>query len=156
MNDEIAIRPGTPADLDQVIAIASASNSAAHWQPSDYAKIFETKRALIVAEFQTLVVGFVVAHDIAGEWELENIAVTPAYRQNGVGKRLVLALIDEARTSNAISILLEVRESNFPARKLYERCGFQQYGRRPSYYVNPSEDAVLYRFLCRPESLKNC
>lgn len=156
MNDEIAIRRGTPADLDQVIAIASASDSAAHWQASDYSKIFETKRILIVAEFQTQVVGFVVAHDIAGEWELENIAVAPSHRQLGIGARLVSALVEEANRGNATAIFLEVRESNFPARKLYERCGFQTWGRRSNYYVNPSEDAVLYRFLCRPESLKNC
>ena len=150
------VRQGTPADLPQIIALANASQTAARWRTADYTQIFQTKRTLLIAEHGAGTVGFLVAHDIAGEWELENIVVVPAHRRRGVAKQLVQALIHEAKIRNGKFIFLEVRESNFAANRLYERCGFQQYGRRSGYYSDPPEDAILYRFLCTTESLENC
>jgi ribosomal-protein-alanine N-acetyltransferase len=54
-----------------------------------------------------------------------------------------------------VSIFLEVRESNLAAQKLYQSCGFEQYSRRKAYYSDPAEDALLYRFLCTPETREN-
>lgn len=53
------------------------------------------------------------------------------------------ALLDEAR-QNGEAVFLEVRESNMAARRLYEKLGFAETGRRRGYYANPPEDAVLY------------
>ena len=150
------VRHRVPADLPQIIEIANASRTAAHWRPVDYEQTFQTKRILLVTEADGEIVGFIVAHDIAGEWELENIVVTPAHQRRGIAKQLVQALIREAKIRNGKFIFLEVRESNTAAKRLYERCGFQQYGRRSGYYSDPQEDAVLYRFLCTPESLEKC
>ena len=44
-------------------------------------------------------------------------------------------------------VLLEVRESNTPARRLYEKLGFALEGRRPGYYQDPGEDALLFRLM---------
>jgi len=151
-----AIRRGTSADLQQVMSIASEAETAAHWRPADYGQVFSSSRILLVAEAEKKIVGFVIAHDITGEWELENVAVAVEHQCCGVGQQLLRELIRAAQSNAAKCILLEVRESNSVARKLYERCGFQQYGRRKSYYVNPSEDALLYRFLCNPAALENC
>ncbi len=150
------VRQGTPADLPRIIEIAGASRTAAHWRPADYEQIFETKRLLLVAAGDDEILGFVVAHDIAGEWELENIVVATGHQRRGVAKLLVEALIREAEIRNGKFIFLEVRESNTAAKCLYERWGFQQYGRRSGYYSGPREDAILYRFLCNPKSLENC
>ena len=152
----VTVRRGTPTDLPQIIAVAEASRTAAHWRSVDYEQIFQTKRILLIAELAAATVGFLVAHDIAGEWELENIVVAPAHQRRGSAKQLVQALIREAENRNGKFIFLEVRESNVAATCLYERCGFQQYGRRSGYYSNPAEDAVLYRYLCNPKSLENC
>jgi ribosomal-protein-alanine N-acetyltransferase len=57
------------------------------------------------------------------------------------------ALLSAARETNSDSVFLEVRESNVAARSLYEKAGFEQEGRRKSYYTNPMEDAVLYRLI---------
>ena len=54
------------------------------------------------------------------------------------------SLIAAARERKLQSIHLEVRESNNAARALYVKCGFASTGRRPKYYSNPEEDAVLY------------
>ena len=152
----VTIRLGSPADLPQIIEIANASQTAAHWRAQNYDQIFRTKRVLLLAEWNKQTVGFVVAHDLAGEWELENIVVAPAHQRRGLGKQLVHTLIREAKFRNGKFIFLEVRESNIGAKLLYERCGFQQYGRRAGYYSHPPEDAILYRFLCNPKTLENC
>jgi ribosomal-protein-alanine N-acetyltransferase len=96
-----------------------------------------------------------VARTLEGEWELENIAVTPERQRKGVGQALMRVLMEIAKLHGADVIFLEVRESNSHARILYERCGFQQSGERKSYYRNPPENAVLYRYLCNPEPLEN-
>jgi ribosomal-protein-alanine N-acetyltransferase len=54
------------------------------------------------------------------------------------------ALLDQAERAVASKIFLEVRESNLPARRLYEKHGFHETGRRRGYYQNPAEDAILY------------
>ena len=92
------------------------------------------------------VLGFLVSARIDHEWELENIVVVQGSRRNGVGRRLLEALLAEARQTNGSSVFLEVRESNVPARALYEKSGFTQAGRRRAYYQNPWEDAILYRW----------
>ncbi|HUN87780.1 MAG TPA: ribosomal protein S18-alanine N-acetyltransferase [Terriglobales bacterium] len=150
------VRSGSPADLPQIIEIANASRTAAHWRAVDYEQIFQSKRVLLVAESNSEVIGFLVAHDTVGEWELENIVVAPVHRGWGFAKQMLQRLIHEAANRNGKFIFLEVRESNAAAKRLYERCGFQQYGRRPGYYSGPVEDAILYRFLCIPKSLENC
>jgi ribosomal-protein-alanine N-acetyltransferase len=86
-----------------------------------------------------------VARHIASEWELENVVVSSTERRNGIGRRLLRALIDAASQSASESIFLEVRESNLPARRFYQKTGFQQAGVRKGYYRDPPEDAILYR-----------
>ena len=90
-------------------------------------------------------VGFIVAHRIAPEWELENIVVAADAQRKGVGRSLLRALIKHGVHTNSDAVFLEVRESNLPARSFYENAGFEQIGSRKSYYQNPLEDAILYR-----------
>jgi len=155
MSDQVTIRRGVTADVNAVTVIGQASPTAPRWQLSDYNQIIPTKRTLLVAECDDKIVGFIIGRDIMGEWELENVVVGDDFRHRGTGKRLVVEFVLEAKTRNAKFIFLEVRESNVAAKRLYERCGFQQYGRRKQYYSNPPEDAVLYRFLGTPAALEN-
>jgi ribosomal-protein-alanine acetyltransferase len=93
---------------------------------------------------EAFAVGFLVAQCGSPEWELENIAVLPAFRRRGVGAALLSALQQEARTRHAERILLEVRASNQSAIGLYTQTGFQLLARRRDYYQNPKEDALLF------------
>ena len=74
-----------------------------------------------------------------------NLAVSPDYRRQGVGQALVNALVEHLRQNKVIALLLEVRVSNAPAIALYKGLGFVQVGRRPKYYHNPREDALILR-----------
>jgi [ribosomal protein S18]-alanine N-acetyltransferase len=124
--------------------------TAAHWTEQQYRQAFQRQdsalRFCLVAEREAVlgVTGFLVARRIDSEWELENIVVAAQSRRNGLGKRLLQSLLNEVRDTDGESVFLEVRESNTAARKLYEKMGFHETGRRKSYYSSPQEDAVLY------------
>lgn len=158
------IRKATPDDISLMMDLAKESVFAAHWKTEQYGAIFsasEKIRRLAVVAVETgeggsphvagndSILGFLVARHLAPEWELENIAVAPNARRKGIGQQLLDTLLAAARETDSESVFLEVRDSNQPARALYERAGFQQTGRRKSYYSNPVEDAVLYRFTLR-------
>ena len=132
--------------------------TAAHWTEAQYRQAFQgagMERLVLVADASEPVasgsdagdgvLGFLVARHLAPEWELENIVVAPTVRRKGLGKRLLDALLAAARETNSTTVFLEVRESNAAARSLYEKAGFEQTGRRKTYYTNPPEDAILYR-----------
>lgn len=91
------------------------------------------------------VVGYVGSQSVLQEADMMNLAVDPACRKMGVGQQLVEALIARLKAENTYCITLEVRSSNTPAIRLYEKLGFQQVGRRPGYYQNPKEDALILR-----------
>lgn len=80
--------------------------------------------------------------------ELIRIAASPEHRREGIGRRLLDALIDEAKKCGAGSIFLEVRRSNAAAIKLYEGAGFEHTGVRKDYYHAPKEDALIMRYTC--------
>ena len=95
---------------------------------------------------------FLGARFTAAECELENLVVADAHRRRGFGLQLVQSLITAARQRNVERVLLEVRESNVPARALYQKVGFELNGRRKAYYSHPEEDALLFTFKCTASS----
>lgn len=99
----------------------------------------------LVAVDNDRVAGYVGSQSVMGEADMMNLAVDPEYRRMGVGKKLVEKLIDALSEEAVHSLTLEVRASNAGAISLYEKMGFQQVGRRPGYYSNPKEDALILR-----------
>lgn len=89
--------------------------------------------------------GYIGMYDLVDEVSIINVAVDPDARGRGFGRLLMEAAEDFARKRGCPAVTLEVRESNVPARTLYEKCGYTPYGIQKNYYTNPSEDAVLYR-----------
>lgn len=130
--ERVVIRPGTPDDLEAVALIQKESAEAADWRVEDYLAY-----QFHVAVDTGAIAGFAVWRAVSeGEWELLNLAVAPAFRRRGIGAALI-AGIPPGR------IFLEVRESNAPARALYENQGFRLLGRRKRYYKNPEEDGIV-------------
>lgn len=93
--------------------------------------------------------GYIGAHNIVGEVYITNVAVAKKFRRMGVGEKLIKALVDLCEKEGAEFITLEVRESNSPAIKLYEKTGFQKVGSRKNFYENPKENAIL--MTCKPD-----
>ena len=90
------------------------------------------------------VLGFLSVHTLVDELEILSVAVQTSHRGRGLGKDLVLKAIAIAREERCERVLLEVRESNHVAQRLYKTLGFESVGRRPNYYQQPPEDAILY------------
>lgn len=99
----------------------------------------------LVAEDNGRIAGYVGSQSVLDAADMMNLAVSPDFRQQGVGQALVNGLINHLQQNNVIALLLEVRVSNTPAISLYEKLGFVEVGRRPKYYRNPREDALILR-----------
>jgi ribosomal-protein-alanine N-acetyltransferase len=145
------VRPATGPDLPRLMEIAKHSATAAQWSQVEYAKLFaqetEQNRTALVIEDGAEVAGFIVAREVGQEWEIENIAVSGPARRRGLGTRLLGEFLDLARERGASEIFLEVRESNLAARALYEKWAFVEAGRRKTYYDNPAEDAMVFKYI---------
>ena len=92
---------------------------------------------------QERILGVVGLWCMMGEGHIVTIAVREAYRRQGIGELLVVAIIDAAQEAGQDGVTLEYRISNSGARKLYEKYGFKQVGVRARYYSDNQEDAVL-------------
>lgn len=99
----------------------------------------------IVAVDNETVAGYVGSQTVLCEADMMNIAVAEKYRRQGIGRKLVSALIDHLLENKAYCLTLEVRASNVAAISLYRGLGFQEVGRRPKYYAKPVEDALILR-----------
>ena len=91
------------------------------------------------------VAGYIGSQSVLGESDMMNVAVHPDHRRKGIAEALVLALCADLKARDNVCLTLEVRASNEPAKALYEKLGFIQVGRRPNYYRNPKEDALILR-----------
>jgi ribosomal-protein-alanine acetyltransferase len=146
------IRHMVRADLDRVIEIAQSLKDAPHWPLSAYLTALDENsvplRVNLVAEDPETgaVTGFAVACLVGPQAELETIAVAAEGQRRGVARRLLAALAVELKRLRVREVTLEVRASNHPALALYRSLGFRETGRRPRYYIDPVEDAVLLSF----------
>lgn len=89
--------------------------------------------------------GYVGSQTVLDETDMMNVAVHPDYRRKGVAESLIRTLIKWLRKKGSRSLSLEVRASNVQAIALYRKLGFSQVGKRPNYYRNPREDALILR-----------
>ena len=89
--------------------------------------------------------GYVGSQTVMNETDMMNIAVDQRYRRQGIARLLVEALVEQLKKAESRCLTLEVRISNAPAIALYEKLGFEQVGKRPNYYRNPKEDALILR-----------
>lgn len=91
------------------------------------------------------VAGYIGSQAVLGEADMMNLAVSPEYRRQGIGEALTARLTEDLTRQEVNSLTLEVRASNQPAIRLYEKLGFTQVGRRRGYYEKPKEDALILR-----------
>lgn len=149
--DPVLIRKATAEDVPSIRALEQHAETAAHWGSREYDALFGAeapRRIVLIANDdadQSYLCGFVIARCGVDEWEIENVVVAREEQRRGMGSALVSQLLHEARDSGITSVLLEVRPSNAAARRLYEKLGFSEVGRRPDYYREPSEDALLLK-----------
>ena len=137
-----------PMNHAHVAQIANLEKVCFHdpWSEKSIASELDNRLSLwLVALDGDTVAGYVGSQSVMGWADMMNIAVDPAYRRQGVAQKLVEALVAALAENDVTCLTLEVRASNEPAKALYGKLGFQQVGRRPNYYRNPKEDALILR-----------
>ena len=116
------------------------------WSSNSIASELENPLSLwVVAVEDGQLAGYVGSQSVLGWADMMNLAVAPEFRRRGVAERLIRELIDRLRENEVTCLTLEVRASNTPAISLYEKLDFSCVGRRPNYYHNPKEDALILR-----------
>jgi ribosomal-protein-alanine N-acetyltransferase len=136
-----SIRSLSYSDLPQVIAIERRSFPTPWSLAMFVLEISKPSGICLAAVENGAIVGYLVCSKYDRVWHLMNIAVDPVARRRGFGHRLLEGLFERAGQDE--SYTLEVRTSNAPAIRLYERYGFRSAGTRPRYYQDTGEDAMI-------------
>ena len=137
-------------DLLEIVEIEEQSGLSRWGWAAYYAELQSGNRDLMLIArlvrssiIETPIAGYIVARETAGELHINNVAVRRGYRRRGIGAALLTRILDEARRRKANAAFLEVRSTNQAAQSLYEKSGFKAIARRPNYYSEPQEDAVV-------------
>lgn len=114
-------------------------------EAASYSNLLQNSNSvlLVALDDSSAIVAVFSGWVVADEFEIDNIAVSPAFRKRGIAAKLLAKAIEVAENKGAIRAILEVRASNQPACALYEKFGFAVVGRRKSYYREPKEDALI-------------
>ena len=129
--------------LDQVIEIEKRSYSTPWSSNSFKNEIYNPYSIALAAMLDGKVVGYILANYRFHEGHILNVTVHPDHVRKGIGTHLMKLVLEMLRQRNCIVAYLEVRASNLGARRIYEKLGFHEVGRRKAYYIDPFEDAVL-------------
>jgi len=151
---KINFRAITFDDIDAAYALEQASFSMP-WPRSAFEEIVTKKDATyyLAEDLETgkLVAGLVLFH-IVDEGDIMNVAVDREYRGRGIATDLLEYALLQGEAEGIIDFTLEVRVSNEPAIRVYEKNGFESVGIRPNFYTHPKEDGmVMWRYGDRTE-----
>lgn len=133
------IKIATKENIADILAIEQTCFSTPWTEQGIAESIDNANTILYVAYVDDAVAGYMGVQIFSGEGYVTNVATLPKYRRMGVAK----ALIQEVLKNDMEFLTLEVRESNIPAINLYSSLGFVEVGKRPRFYREPTEDAVL-------------
>ena len=140
---ELVIREAQVTDIADMVFIEEECFSTP-WSRKSFAEsLSHTPWHFFVAVYNGKIVGYGGVYLILDEGQISNIATLPAFRGKGIGRAVLEEIIKLCRAEGCEKITLELRESNSVARALYESCGFTQVGKRPNFYSNPQETAIL-------------
>ena len=90
-----------------------------------------------------LIIGAIVTWLVVDEVHIATLSVDPDFRRSKIATRLICATLRDGVSRGATASTLEVRASNGAAQRLYYKFGYQLMGRRPGYYQDNGEDAIL-------------
>jgi [ribosomal protein S18]-alanine N-acetyltransferase len=138
----VTLRRMSAADVSAALSILEESPQAAMWSRESLLES-ASRGTSWSAELDGRVAGILIGRIAADEFEILNLAVAKAHRRRGIATQLFTVALESARAAGARETYLEVRASNEGGIAFYSRMGFRVSGRRPNYYRDPVEDAVL-------------
>lgn len=138
------LRPMDERDISRVAAIERHAYPFP-WSATIFRDCLRVGYSCWVAEVDGELAGYAILSVAGGESHILNLCVSPEWQGMGIGSSLLTRLVHLARYHRTDGIFLEVRPSNTQARRLYERAGFVEVGRRPRYYPGRlhREDAII-------------
>ena len=139
------IMPMNPSHVAQVAALEKLCFSLPWSEHSIASELDNPLSYWLVAVDGERLLGYVGSQIVGDEADMMNLAVSPESRRTGTGRLLCQRLIHDLTEKGVGSLTLEVRPSNSGAVALYEKLGFLRVGRRPRYYQNPREDALILK-----------
>jgi ribosomal-protein-alanine N-acetyltransferase len=146
MMSELEIRLMTKADAPVILPIEAHSFGRFHWSADAFRNEVSNQMAqyvVLVHKSSGDILGYAGAWFIIDEAHITTVASHPELRGLGLGELLITHLYGEAFKRGMELLTLEVRVSNFVAQNLYYKYGFYLSGRRPRYYQDTGEDALL-------------
>jgi ribosomal-protein-alanine N-acetyltransferase len=135
----------SPSQIDAILAIEEVSFTNP-WTREMYAAELRNPDVsffLLAKDGDGAIVGFCSFWRVLDELHINNLAVLPERRREGVATALLQRVVDDAAELGTRRMMLEVRRSNTAALALYQRFGFSVAGVRSRYYTNPFEDALV-------------
>jgi ribosomal-protein-alanine N-acetyltransferase len=143
---EIFMRTMRERDIPEVLEIENLSFSTPWSDTAFINEIHKPYSLTKVAVLEDKIIGYICVNNIVDEGHFLNLAVHPDFRRRGIAKTLAEKVLKELRENSCRYIYLEVRVSNFEARKFYEHLGFRVMGMRKNYYTLPAEDAIVMAY----------
>ena len=140
---EVLIRDAVPDDLDALEELEKECFSLPWTREQLRNELPDGMHEFLAAEVDGKVAGYVGMMCVLDEGYISNVAVSPRYRRNGIGRVLVREMLRRADLRKLAFVTLEVREHNDGAIALYSEAGFVPVGRRKQYYERPREDAII-------------
>ena len=114
------------------------------WSVNALLEELQNETSYFLVAVKDKVLGYIGVQEICNEAYITNIAVFEEYRKKGIGRNLLCAAVNGAKSRNCDFITLEVRENNKNAVSLYESEEFINVGVRKNFYTNPTENGIIY------------
>ena len=141
----VAIRKMKIEDVPAVAQIDRMSFTLPWPEHSFQYEVLENRvaRCFVAETEENRIAGMVVSWIIVDELHIATIAIHPDFRRMGIGARILTEALAEGRAAGARLAFLEVRATNEAAQAMYRKFGFEVTGKRPRYYKDNGEDAIL-------------
>jgi len=140
----LSIRKMTMEDIPTVVALDQISFSMPWPERSFRFEVTANPASRCwVAEIDGRIAGMIVAWLFVDEVHIATLATHPDFRRQGIARQLLLHVLKLAVQEGAVSSFLEVRAGNVAAQDMYHKFGYRESGRRPRYYKDNNEDAIL-------------
>ena len=142
---QICIKQMSQEDIEEVVKVEEAAYGEHHWAKSSFYDEMNNNLAkyYCAKNSENIMVAYAGTWNIIDEGHITTLAVKPEYKRKHIGEALIIKILENCYLSKIKYLTLEVRESNIPAIKLYEKYGFKSLGTRKGYYQDNNENALI-------------
>jgi ribosomal-protein-alanine N-acetyltransferase len=137
------VEPMNPEHIARVAELEKICFGS-QWTPTHFGRELENPRChyfVILGNGKLL--GYIGYWQILEEAHITSVAIQPEHRKHYLAQRLLCRMLEDCLEKGVQWITLEVKATNFPAQKLYEKFGFTVKGRRKNYYQAEKQDALI-------------